>query len=146
MYSILGLYIALASESINNIENIDTIPESLPTSIIVIFIINYLLFCSLSNSAVRKQLRNEDNWNTSYLSFWWRLILFPRFLFSQERFKDRTIRFRKLNLISFIVLFSICLLPINDPIILIIRTSTPLVYSFWFLFLAGIFDQTYRGL
>jgi len=122
---------------------INTVVENTDMRIIIFLIFISSILHSKGNSAVRKQWRIEDDyWDTRYLSFWSKLIFFPRFLFSQKPFKNRTIKFRKITFTSFIIALLICLLPID----LRIRAFIPIVYLFWFLFLAIIFEQQYRGL
>ena len=136
--SIISTYAPL-----NGLENIDTVSEVSDKFIIISFLMFFaLILSSRSNSALRKQWRTEDDWDASYLPFWCKLILFPRYLFSQKRFKTRTIIFKKFSLIPFIVALLICLLPIN----LRIRIFVPYVYLFWSLFLAILFKQETRGL
>ena len=133
--------IFLVSTPVSDIEHLNEVPENIDTLIVVGLIFFAFLLSTRNNEAVRKQWRTEDNFYTTELSFLWRLILFPRFLFYKEGFKNRTIKFKKASLVSFVIAFSICLMSIN----LIFRAIIPLIYFFWSLFLIIKFKQEHRG-
>jgi len=103
----------------------------------------FLIHGLYRNGALRKQRILEDGWEDSmYLSFWAKLILFPLYLRSEKPFKHRTIKYRIVNLISFVVIFLFCLLPIDRAI----RTSIAALYFFWLFILMIIFkQQEHRG-
>ena len=129
--------------SLSNILYINSFFSNISSRLfVIIFPIGmFLLFAPLRNAAVRRQRRIEDDFGVIYLPFWIKLILFPMFCFSKKPFKDRTVKYRLVNLLFLLVAITSFLIYPN------------LAYHEWLIYilifcqflLLAIFKQYSRG-